>query len=848
MKPKLGWEDAWTEKIAGLQTTLTTGRQFSEMVRELVSMPDCPLKGLRFDVTGEVPFGNQGFGFACNCEDDGHTVESIDSRHGKCRIHAWYRAGVDVPPSLAKMVSELFAAFWKTECRTPSAGMIDAKRDESVVTAAARTVRELRENGRLCSVCFFDLDGFGAVNKVMGQNQGDRIILEFGAVLEQSATDHGSILHSGGDEFVVLLPGAGGSEAVAIVHQIAKAIRDHDFKSDKLPIGASFGIASTDVDGMDLSYAELESLADRALKEYAKKPNKGVARFNAPDDPSKDDKHPLSAFDLDLALCLCKSNLTCPDPFSSVWLNAISRTACHAAMQSEGNLKDVGSAICELQHWLGLRATAAVGTELGEGHNGSPEVSPVLSTLLCGFAVAHGILRAAIETGGSRIQNQSLSLTYDNEGLNVLLAASEDRCIWSSGSLPDNVTTYDIGAACILAENVHTSVVHSSAAVLVKIGHKELPYPKSLFAEIIVVDDRPTRGGGLPDFWEATLARLVSHVLATPDSLCVYAVGDPDHGAETFRRLAEASEWSAKAEELAYRTGLTAANIRDAAKLLANKVSFPSSKEDLVARLAVALRPYRTLIGPRNDSQRQPAFLKRALPSDAFSLHQHDGCRVRTLAEAYPVVLEICRQQQDQPIRDQAGLDLTELIDFRVHLTEPSAEMIPAFYEKEQSSLEAYFAHVFTEENSLFGQVFSTSGQLEAVLDHIVSTIQKKDDRFSTRRAVLVIPHAIKDGSDVAPLGLISVRLLPRFTNGNVIIGFSFTWRTVEALVGFPYSLYGSVRFGQHLVDAIKRALPEGIGRTVKMGEVSYVAHSLHMFADRHGQNIARKIVNDASL
>jgi hypothetical protein len=79
------------------------------------------------------------------------------------------------------------------------------------------------------------------------------------------------------------------------------------------------------------------------------------------------------------------------------------------------------------------------------------------------------------------------------------------------------------------------------------------------------------------------------------------------------------------------------------------------------------------------------------------------------------------------------------------------------------------------------------------------------------------------------------------------IINYSFTWRTVEALVGFPYSLYGSVQYAQRLTELIKKELIPTNEATVEIGFVSYIAHSLHFFVDQYAQHIARRIVEDAS-
>ena len=128
-----------------------------------------------------------------------------------------------------------------------------------------------------------------------------------------------------------------------------------------------------------------------------------------------------------------------------------------------------------------------------------------------------------------------------------------------------------------------------------------------------------------------------------------------------------------------------------------------------------------------------------------------------------------------------------------------------------------------------------------------LSAVVSGGTKFATRRAILVVPHRIVAGEDLSPLGLVSVRLIPRFVGEVIRILYSFTWRTVEAFVGFPYSLYGSVGFAEHLTAELQARVATEQRRHVRMGEVSYIAHSLHMFMDAYGQNIARRIVDDAS-
>lgn len=128
---------------------------------------------------------------------------------------------------------------------------------------------------------------------------------------------------------------------------------------------------------------------------------------------------------------------------------------------------------------------------------------------------------------------------------------------------------------------------------------------------------------------------------------------------------------------------------------------------------------------------------------------------------------------------------------------------------------------------------------------HIKDAIEDPEKRYATRRAILVVPNGDPTEGRY-PLGLISVWLAPRFINEKVVIDFSYTWRTVEALVGLPESMYASVKFAEELTNTIREQCENTIN--IEMGKISYIAHSLHMFLDKESMNIIRGIINDASI
>jgi hypothetical protein len=362
-----------------------------------------------------------------------------------------------------------------------------------------------------------------------------------------------------------------------------------------------------------------------------------------------------------------------------------------------------------------------------------------------------------------------------------------------------------------------------------------------------VVDDRPTTGGGLPDFWEATIARIVGQVDKNPNIVQVYVLGDQSSAAFTVERLRDIEHWARDAEQMAFKTGMPTDKIRMAATRLSGRITFCNTPEEIVAHLEPILREATTIqpIMERPFNTGDP-FLKRDLEVSPIALTISDGCRVDTISQAYPVVVEIVRKTgQCWLTKDQAGIQLRELTDFKVLLARPFENQVPAFYESERQSLQNYFDREFLSETGTFGRVLAKTRQVEPVIQHVCEVVGQA--HATTRRGIIIIPHDPGDGADLSPLGLVCVRIVPRISENRVCFDFSFVWRTVEVLVGFPYSLYGSVKYSEHLISLIRAILspPE---HQVELGEVSYTAQSLHMFGDEYGQIIARRIVNDATL
>ncbi len=145
-----------------------------------------------------------------------------------------------------------------------------------MVAHAGRTVTPL-------SAVMFDLDHFKQINDRFGHGAGDDVLASVGEVL--AATLRGSDFGGryGGEEFLVLLPGADHEGAQEVSEKLRAAIEALEFQQIELRVTASFGIASYPLDALDAD--ALIRMSDRAL--YAAKA-KGRNRVEIIDAPSRE--------------------------------------------------------------------------------------------------------------------------------------------------------------------------------------------------------------------------------------------------------------------------------------------------------------------------------------------------------------------------------------------------------------------------------------------------------------------------------------------------------------------------------------------------------------------------------
>jgi len=134
-----------------------------------------------------------------------------------------------------------------------------------------REWRELLERHERITLLVIDLDLFKEVNDRYGHPAGDVVLRAVAARLSESFRDEDRLVRYGGDEFVVVLPGAGPVEARALAERARQALSgDHwddplTGRPVEVPVSFSLGVASAPVDGA--SGETVLAAADRRLYE-----------------------------------------------------------------------------------------------------------------------------------------------------------------------------------------------------------------------------------------------------------------------------------------------------------------------------------------------------------------------------------------------------------------------------------------------------------------------------------------------------------------------------------------------------------------------------------------------------
>jgi len=127
---------------------------------------------------------------------------------------------------------------------------------------AERELARRRRSGEALSLFIVDADYFKRINDTYGHDVGDKALVEMARILSLSVREVDVVGRFGGEEFVILLPGASRSEACCVADRILRGIRGAvvEVEGARISMSVSIGLTSLededDLDGV-IKYADI---------------------------------------------------------------------------------------------------------------------------------------------------------------------------------------------------------------------------------------------------------------------------------------------------------------------------------------------------------------------------------------------------------------------------------------------------------------------------------------------------------------------------------------------------------------------------------------------------------------
>ncbi|OJX08835.1 MAG: hypothetical protein BGO75_13055 [Burkholderiales bacterium 68-20] len=763
--------------------------------------------------------------------------------------------------------ADLARALWGNDIR--SMGGPNWK-PESVQAKLARSVERLRNTSAdnpAVAILYGDLDHFKHLNDQAGHERGNEAIRLVNRELHDLCLRHGGLpFHPSGDEYYLILPDKGLLPMMEALFELRRRIKGHQFKDQSgqghnvdLTLGLKFFHGPISVELLEAALVDAEEAtkapAENSGGEGSAEPHEGQSDDPAKTKPKKDKRRgklsiygasdveatPIASEEFaQLAAVMARRNtLTAPAIFRDPRLGMVQSAVYRYYREEEKQGLD--EYLRDVQTWLDIAVTEKCTVEslLNET---APKVIPRISLAA---AIAGGILQAQHELNLEVAIDIRIRFAADGRQASVVDA---NKTVWGDNLVSGTQGVHEVEIEVSNSESERLPCV----LVGVQVGfHENLPLaggnrlPNELFTQVVIVDDRPNSGGGLPDFWQAALAQVCEVAASGPDLIHVFAWGAASHS-ETVLRLKGGKPWPE--DEIARLANVPSKKVRDLQPILCantNLVNDATSVVKALYKLAPVVYAAPKLNSPANQLENGslPREMLRLNPLQAT-----DGLRCRSATQAYPIIIDTLRKAVTRASSDDAHQPLRELIAFKLTLETPSASAVPGYLREQEEDMRRYAQDVLLSESGRIGKGLASNNQLSAFKKELLACFAGDGPR-STRRACLVVPHLPAVDGNPSPAGLVSVWASPRMNSsfGEKTVDWVFVWRTVEAFIGLPYSLYGSIALAQSLLKQINDDQTNEAATPFRLGELTYIALSLHMRSDGVHRRIAKRIVDESS-
>jgi diguanylate cyclase (GGDEF)-like protein len=184
------------------------------------------------------------------------------SATGRCAFTGLY--GSSLREMLYKRGNELREAHARIEQLAQIDELTGVLNRRCIMIALSEEMERAQRNRVPCSVAIIDLDYFKRINDRFGHPVGDEVLRTFAASIDANIRNLDRFGRYGGEEFLLILPGASKQQAFVIVDRLRAIVADQNWMalSDGLNLTMSAGI--TDIRREEAA-EDLFARADKAL-------------------------------------------------------------------------------------------------------------------------------------------------------------------------------------------------------------------------------------------------------------------------------------------------------------------------------------------------------------------------------------------------------------------------------------------------------------------------------------------------------------------------------------------------------------------------------------------------------
>ncbi len=168
----------------------------------------------------------------------------------------------------ANHVSTVLVAFRRIQHQALSDGLTGLYNVRGLRDAIRRIWAAARQEGESVGILVLDADHFKSLNDTYGHPVGDMILQELATLMREVASDRDVSARYGGDELVMIMPGADVDQARSRADDLIQRVRQHVFCRDtaNLRVTVSVGVSAvTAQETLTLQSDRLMHRADRAL-------------------------------------------------------------------------------------------------------------------------------------------------------------------------------------------------------------------------------------------------------------------------------------------------------------------------------------------------------------------------------------------------------------------------------------------------------------------------------------------------------------------------------------------------------------------------------------------------------